>query len=65
MINLSIIVPVHNEVLTIGALIESWNKELIKISNLNFEFVLVEDGSTDGTKELIRTLENKYPIVAY
>ena len=61
--DLSIIVPVHNEVTTMEQFIESWNKELIKISNLNFEFVLVEDGSTDGTKELIKTLENNYPIV--
>ena len=50
---ISIVLPVHNELLNLRFLIESWNSELKKISSIKYEFVIVEDGSTDGTKELI------------
>ena len=36
-----------------------WNTGLNKLSNFSYEFVLVEDGSTDGTKDLIKELENR------
>ena len=32
------------------------------MKNISYEFVLVEDGSTDGTKELIKKLRTLYPI---
>ena len=60
---ISIIFPIHNEYENLTILIKEWDSELKKISNINYEFVLVEDGSTDGTKELIKELKNKYPIV--
>ena len=60
---ISIVLPVHNEVLNLKNLIEEWDAELKKISAIEFEFVIVEDGSTDGTKELIIELESKYSVV--
>ncbi len=60
---ISIVLPIHNEYENLNSLLKEWNKELEKISNISFEFVLVEDGSTDGTKELIKKLENIYPII--
>jgi dolichol-phosphate mannosyltransferase len=60
---LSIVLPVHNEYENLNSLLTEWHKELKKISHISFEFVLVEDGSTDGTKELIKQLENVYPIL--
>ena len=60
---ISIVFPIHNEYENLTILIKEWDSELKKISNINYEFVLVEDGSTDGTKELIKELENKYPII--
>lgn len=60
---LSIVFPIHNEYENLNLLLTEWEKELRKISKISFEFVLVEDGSTDGTKELIKKLENTYPIV--
>ena len=50
---ISIVLPVHNEFLNLKILIEEWHFELKKISTINHEFVIVEDGSTDGTKGLI------------
>ena len=59
---ISIVLPIHNEYKNLNFLIESWNKELNYLKNISYEFVLVEDGSTDGTKELIKKLEEIYPI---
>ncbi len=55
--------PVHNELLNLRSLIESWNTELKNISSIEYEFVIVEDGSADGAKELIEELEKNFPII--
>ena len=60
---ISIVLPVHNELLNLRFLIESWSSELKRISSIEYEFVIVEDGSTDGTKELIIKLEKNFPII--
>ena len=59
---ISIVLPVHNEFDNLQTLLEEWDSELKNISAIKHEFVIVEDGSTDGTKELIIKLQNKYPI---
>lgn len=61
-IKISIVFPVYNEVNSLQKVIKEWSNKLAKVDKLNFEFVIVEDGSTDGTKELIQKLEMKYPI---
>ena len=43
-------------------LISNWHNTLSD-HQLEHEFVIVEDGSTDGTKELIIQLEKKFPII--
>ena len=53
---LSVIVPVFNEKKTIEEIIErimcvSWAKQVI----------VVDDGSTDGTREILNHLQEKYP----
>jgi glycosyltransferase involved in cell wall biosynthesis len=40
-----------------------WDTELKKIPQIKHEFVVVEDGSTDGTKKLITELEKTYSII--
>jgi glycosyltransferase involved in cell wall biosynthesis len=60
---ISIVLPIHNEYENLNLLLSEWNEELKKITHISFEFVLVEDGSTDGTKELIKKLEDIYPII--
>jgi glycosyltransferase involved in cell wall biosynthesis len=54
---LSLVVPVYNEVKTV---IETINS-LLKLEFIN-QIVIVDDGSIDGTKDLLQTLSNN-PIV--
>ncbi len=61
--NLSIILPVHNEVDSIESVVSEWDSSLRKITGLQHVFIICEDGSTDGTKELIVELERRYPIL--
>ncbi len=55
-IKLSLIIPIYNE--------KKYVEEVVnKIKNLSFgniskEIVIVDDGSTDGTTELLKRLEN-------
>ena len=60
---ISIVLPVHNEFLNLRHLIEEWDSKLKKITKIQHEFVIVEDGSSDGTKELIIELEKTFSIV--
>ena len=61
--SISIVLPVHNEYKNLEKLIPDWDNKLSKINNLIYEFVIVEDGSTDGTKELIKDFEKTYSII--
>lgn len=60
--SISIVFPVYNEKENLEKLISSWDESL-RLQNVDHEFVIVEDGSTDGTKKLILELEKKYPII--
>lgn len=60
-ISISIVIPVYNEVEILKSLIE----ELFEEVYLKFEkaeFIVAEDGSTDGTKELLSDLKEVYPL---
>ena len=54
--SISIVLPVHNEYKNLEKLIPEWDNKLSKINNLIYEFVIVEDGSTDGTDEIIKNI---------
>lgn len=53
---LSIIIPIYNEKNTISLILD-------KIYNLklkeDYEIILIDDGSTDGTRDILKALENK------
>jgi glycosyltransferase involved in cell wall biosynthesis len=53
MLNISVILPVFNEKKSLFYVVEKWNS-FFKEKNIIHEFVICEDGSTDGTKELIK-----------
>ena len=62
MVSISVVFPVHNEEQNIKKLIQDWHLTL-NASTINHEFIIVEDGSKDGTKKIIKELETDYPIV--
>lgn len=55
--------PVYNEAQSIGDVIKRYSKILRQFPNS--EFVICEDGSTDGTKEILRRLKKKYGLTLY
>jgi len=56
MTRLSIVIPVYNREKTIKQAIDSVIGQLKE----NIELVIVNDGSTDGTKEVIKDYITKY-----
>jgi glycosyltransferase involved in cell wall biosynthesis len=54
---LSVIMPVYNEAKTIEKAI----KEVIKtkLKSIKIELIIVDDGSTDGTGEILKKIQNK------
>ena len=56
---ISVIIPAYNREKYIGTCIESVLSQTIPLSML--EIIVVDDASTDGTKNIIKTLENKFP----
>jgi len=60
---LSIIIPVYNEKKTILEILK--RVENVNLEDLGFEkeIIIVDDGSTDGTREILKKLRNKYKII--
>jgi len=63
MSSLAIILPVHNELMSLEAVIQAWDSVLKKIPDCAYTFIACEDGSTDGTPELIKKLSAHYPMI--
>lgn len=57
---LSIVIPVYNEVATLESIVELVRKV---DTGLEREIILVDDGSTDGTRDLLPLLEEKFDDV--
>lgn len=55
---LSIVIPVYNEVNTIAKIVRSVCEVDI---NMEKELILIDDGSTDGTRDVILSLEKEHP----
>lgn len=60
---LSILIPVYNEKETILKILDKIEK--VDFSKVNFkkEIIIIDDGSTDGTREILQSLNNKYIIL--
>ncbi len=60
--SVSILLPIFNEKKSLLHVVSAWNSFMIE-NAISHEFLMCEDGSTDGSKELIIELEKKYPVV--
>jgi len=58
---LSIIIPVYNEEKTINELLSV--VESVKLDEIEKEIIVIDDKSTDGTREKLKQLENRYKIL--
>ncbi|MDO8572396.1 MAG: glycosyltransferase [bacterium] len=57
---LSIIIPAYNEAERIGVTIESLRRYLCN-KNFQYEIIVVDDGSNDGTPDIVRTYQSSIP----
>lgn len=58
---LSVIIPVYNEKDTILQILKKI--EQIQLDGVDIEIILVDDHSTDGTRDILRSIEYKYKII--
>jgi dolichol-phosphate mannosyltransferase len=59
---ISVVIPSYNEEGNINLLFDELENVL---SGLNHEIIFVDDGSTDGTLEAVRSLSARHPAVSY
>ncbi len=57
--NLWIVMPVYNEEEAVSAVIDEWQQCLSKYLD-NYTFCIINDGSKDGTIDILRECEKKY-----
>ncbi|MDQ2084835.1 glycosyltransferase family 2 protein [Herbivorax sp. ANBcel31] len=62
---ISVIVPCFNEEESLGIFYKTTLECISKISNYNFEFVFVDDGSTDNTLAILEELSKKDSRILY
>ncbi len=58
---LQILMPVYNEAQSIEETIKEIYDTLI--GKIDFQFIISEDGSSDGTKEILKKLKDVYPMI--
>lgn len=62
-ITLSIVVPVFNEVDTVGLFLERITQVFGKFSDINLDIVFIDDGSSDNTLEFLLRLQQDNPSI--
>lgn len=58
---ISIIIPVFNERKTINQIIQA--VERVDLGSIEKELIIVDDGSTDGTKEILAEFEKRHRVI--
>ncbi len=60
--DISVVVPLYNEAESLPEL-EAWIERVMKENGFTYEVIFVNDGSSDGSWEVIRALAAKNPAV--
>ncbi|OEK03423.1 glycosyl transferase family 2 [Roseivirga sp. 4D4] len=63
MTQISIVIPLYNEEESLPELID-WISRVMKTHGFLYEVLMVDDGSTDGSWEVVQTLAQEHPIKA-
>jgi glycosyltransferase involved in cell wall biosynthesis len=58
---ISVLLPVYNEAKVISDVVRTFHDEICR--KVSAALVLAEDGSTDGTKEILASLKREFPMV--
>ena len=59
---ISVISPCLNEIKTIEKCIDNVRGLFLKLKNYDYEHIIVDNGSTDGSREIIEKKANSQPI---
>ena len=62
---LTIIIPCYNEQRTIDTILDRINQSLKTYKIFNYEILIVDDSSNDGTKEILKNLSNNERVKIY
>jgi polyisoprenyl-phosphate glycosyltransferase len=62
---ITILIPAYNEEAVLSSLIERLNKVTSQIPNYHFEYLFVNDGSTDSTLDMLKAMSVFQPEIAY
>ena len=58
--DISIIIPFYNEAESLPELV-SWIREVLSKEGLSYEILMIDDGSTDGSWEVVQRLSGEFP----
>ena len=62
---LSVIIPCYNEKKTIQAILKKIIESLNNYNIVDYEIIIVDDSSDDGTKELLNEIKNKEKMIVF
>ena len=57
--SLAIVIPVYNEEKNIRKLINDWDKTVRKYYKSKYKFIVINDGSTDKTHKILKSMNIK------
>ena len=60
--DISVVVPLYNEVESLPELL-AWIRRVANENRFSYEVIMVDDGSTDGSWQLIEVLKESYPEI--
>lgn len=61
-LDISVVVPLYNEAESLPEL-AAWIDRVCEANNLSYELILVDDGSSDGSWEVVESLKSQYPAI--
>ena len=61
-LDISIVVPLYNEAESLPELV-AWIDRVARDNSLSYEIIMVDDGSTDGSYDVIKELRSEYPAI--